>query len=83
MDLCLPGWVELILTGSLSDHDADNQDMNGALTHVKRSTACSMQDERMQTMMEDLRAKFKAVAAMLGVLDDYFPTQKQSASLDF
>ena len=37
----------------------------------------------MQSMMEELRAKFKAVAAMLGVLEDYFPSQKQSASLDF
>ncbi|KAL3155890.1 hypothetical protein ABBQ32_012890 [Trebouxia sp. C0010 RCD-2024] len=29
-------------------------------------------DERMQSMMEDMRGKFKAVAAMLGVLEDYF-----------
>lgn len=33
-----------------------------------------VQDERMQSMMEDMRSKFKAVAAMLGVLEDYFPT---------
>lgn len=28
----------------------------------------------MQSMMEDMRGKFKAVAAMLGVLEDYFPS---------
>jgi len=39
-----------------------------------------MQDERMQSMMEDMRGKFKAVAAMLGVLEDYFPPQKSSAA---
>ncbi len=39
-----------------------------------------MQDERMQSMMEDMRGKFKAVAAMLGVLEDYFPSQKSSAA---
>lgn len=37
-------------------------------------------DERMQSMMEDMRGKFKAVAAMLGVLEDYFPSQKSSAA---
>lgn len=47
------------------------------------SIALLLQDERMQSMMEDLRAKFKAVAAMLGLLDKYFPPQKGSASLDF
>jgi len=40
----------------------------------------AMQDERMQSMMEDMRGKFKAVAAILGVLDDYFPSQKSSAA---
>lgn len=34
-------------------------------------------------MMEELRAKFKAVAAMLGVLDEYFPAQKGAVSLEF
>lgn len=37
-----------------------------------------VQDERMQSMMEDMRGKFKAVAAMLGVLEDYFPCQSTS-----
>ncbi len=40
----------------------------------------AMQDERMQSMMEDMRGKFKAVAAMLCVLEDYFPPQKGSAA---
>lgn len=44
-----------------------------------------VQDERMQSMMEDMRGKFKAVAAMLGVLESYFPSQTSSAmdSLSF
>ena len=29
----------------------------------------------MQSLMEDMRGKFKAVAAMLGVLEEYFPCQ--------
>lgn len=37
-------------------------------------------DERMQSMMEDMRGKFKAVAASLGVLENYFPSQKTSAA---
>ena len=55
--------------------------------HQVLSMTCSgatelvaMQDERMQSMMEDMRGKFKAVAAMLGVLEDYFPSQKSSAA---
>ena len=39
-----------------------------------------VQDERMQSMMEDMRGKFKAVAAILGVLEDYFPSQGTSAA---
>ena len=39
-----------------------------------------VQDERMQSMMEDMRGKFKAVAASLGVLEAYFPSQKTSAA---
>ena len=34
----------------------------------------------MQSMMEDMRGKFKAVAASLGVLENYFPSQKTSAA---
>ncbi len=34
----------------------------------------------MQSMLEDMRGKFKAVAAILGVLEDYFPSQKGAAS---
>lgn len=36
----------------------------------------------MQSMMEDMRGKFKAVAAMLGVLEDYFPSTS-TESLSF
>lgn len=39
-----------------------------------------LQDEQMQSMMEDMRGKFKALAAMLGVLESYFPTQSTSAT---
>lgn len=39
-----------------------------------------VQDERMHGMMEDIRGKFKAVAAMLGVLEDYFPCQSTSTA---
>ena len=34
----------------------------------------------MQSMMEEMRGKFKAVAAILGVLEDYFPSQKTAAA---
>ena len=34
----------------------------------------------MQGMMEDMRGKFKAVAAILGVLEDYFPCQRTSTA---
>ena len=34
----------------------------------------------MQSMMEEMRGKFKAVAAILGVLEDYFPSQKSTAA---
>lgn len=34
----------------------------------------------MQSMMEDMRGKFKAVAAILGVLEDYFPAHKTAAA---
>ena len=69
-------------------YSALKQDLKSHM-HQILSTTCqfgselklaAMQDERMQNMMEDMRGKFKAVAAMLGVLEEYFPSQKSSAA---
>lgn len=43
-------------------------------------TSQSLQDEQMQSMMEDMKGKFKALAAMLGVLERYLPSQSTSAT---
>jgi hypothetical protein len=41
---------------------------------LTEDTRCCWQDDRLQDAMEELRGKFKAVAALLGLHDSYFPT---------
>lgn len=40
------------------------------------------QDENLLEIMENIRGRFKAVASMMGCLQDYFPRAKESAEVD-
>lgn len=41
------------------------------------------QDPNLQTAMDAIRAKFKALLSTLGVLQDFFPRQQGSTVVDF
>lgn len=50
---------------------------------VSDIVGCFGQDERMQIALDDLDGRFKAILAILGVTDKYFPKTSDAASLDF
>ena len=84
---CIPRqmWLQQVtrwgLSVQLSATDADlcagqraASRMNGCAT-LTRATFCyaRLQDERLQDAMEELRGRFKAVVAAMGLHEGYFP----------
>ena len=45
-----------------------DEPVNNAVLHC----LCSLQDDRLQECMVDLRGKFKAVVVMMGLKNEYF-----------